>query len=333
MHVDLHAHILTLETLRQMQAEAPDFAPRLVQESDGSTTYAFREMRYANFPPGTWDVDIRLADMDSTGIDVQALSVVPFAFFYPLPAEVNAVFARIQNEQIAALVRSHPGRFAGLATLPMQDPVRAEEELRHALGPLGLHGVSICTHVNGRNLDEPEFRPVLAALEELGGLLELHPHYVAAVDRLSHYYLSNFIGNPLESTIAAGSLIFGGVLEELPRLRVVLVHGGGYFPYGAGRFEHGFGVRPEPHARVGRPPSAYLDRFYFDIITHSNPALRYLISTYGADHVVIGTDYPFDMGLTEPVDVVDRLGLEAADRARILGGNAETLLPLARLAR
>jgi aminocarboxymuconate-semialdehyde decarboxylase len=190
---------------------------------------------------------------------------------------------------------------------------------------LGLYGAMIGSNVGGKNLDDPSFEPLWAAAEELGAFMMIHPGNVAGADRLRSYYLGNLIGNPLDTTIAAACLIFGGVLERHPRLDPVMAHGGGFTPYQGGRWVHGWQVRPEPKLHLKHSPQQYLDRLRYDTILHSKPALEFLVSSVGANRVFLGSDYPYDMGTLECARQVRVLGIAAADRDTILGDHAAAI--------
>jgi len=204
----------------------------------------------------------------------------------------------------------------------MQAPDRAAEELRRAMGKLGLHGAMIASNVNGKNLDDPSFEPLWATAAELDAFMVIHPGNVAGADRLRSYYLGNLIGNPLDTTIAAACLIFGGVLERYPKLDFVMVHAGGFIPYQGGRWVHGWEVRPEPKIHLKHSPQRYLDRLRYDTITHAKAPLEFLIASAGAERVFLGSDYPYDMGTGECARQVKAANISAADRDRILGGHA-----------
>jgi len=257
---------------------------------------------------------------------VQVLSVCPQTFLYGQPPAVAAAFARVQNEQLAKLVKMQPDRFRAIATVPMQDPRLAAEELRHAMRVLGLGGMQIGSNIAGKNLDDPELEPVWATAAELDAFILLHPINVAGVDRMSSYYLNNLIGNPLDTTIAAACLVFSGVLERYPSLKICLSHGGGFVPYQAGRFVHGWQVRTEPKKLLPKPPTDSIARFYFDTIVHSKEVLEFLVGSAGTDRVLLGSDYPFDMGMPDGVLQVRGLAISADDQAAILGRRAQTLL-------
>ena len=324
--IDVHAHILTEETIRLLQRESPKAAPKLSDVDDQFGTLDVAGSIYRHFPRGGWDLDRRFRDMAAAKVDMQVLSVCPQTFLYSQPPALAAAFARIQNEQLAKLVKTHPGRFQGIGTVPMQAPQQAADELRHAMTVLGLRGIQIGSNIAGKNLDDPELEPVWAAAAELGAFILLHPINVAGIDRLGSYYLNNLIGNPLDTTIAAACLVFSGVLERHPSLKICLAHGGGFVPYQAGRFLHGWHVRAEPKKKLPKPPTDSLQRFYFDTIVHSKEVLEFLVGNAGADRVLLGSDYPFDMGMPDGVLQVRSLSLPAAEQASILGGLAQTML-------
>jgi aminocarboxymuconate-semialdehyde decarboxylase len=324
--IDVHAHILTEETIRLLQSEAPKVAPKLSDIDDQFGTLDVAGSVYRHFPRGGWDLERRLQDMAASKVDVQVLSVCPQTFVYAQPPALAAAFARIQNEQLAKLVKARPDRFLAIATLPMQAPKLAADELRHAVRTLGLRGAQIGSNVAGKNLDDPALEPVWATAAELDAFILLHPINVAGVDRLSSYYLNNLIGNPLDTTIAAACLVFSGVLERHPSLKICLSHGGGFVPYQAGRFLHGWHVRKEPKNKLPKPPTESLGRFYFDTIVHSKDVLEFLVGNVGVDRVLLGSDYPFDMGMPDGVLQVRGLPIPAGDQASILGGRAKALL-------
>src|ERR1700694_4906072 len=279
--IDVHAHILSEETIRLLQSEAPKAAPKLSEIDEQFGTLDVAGSVYRHFPRGGWDLERRLQDMAASKVDVQVLSVCPQTFVYAQPPALAAAFARIQNEQMAKLVKARPDHFLAIATLPMQAPKLAADELRHAVRGLGLRGAQIGSNIAGKNLDDPGLEPVWATAAELDAFILVHPINVAGMDRLTSYYLNNLIGNPLDTTIAAACLVFGGVLERHPLLEVLLVHGGGFVPSQAGRFLHGWRVRPEPQVHVKRSPEPWIDRFHYDTIVHAKPQLEFLVGSVG----------------------------------------------------
>ncbi|WP_371347995.1 amidohydrolase family protein [Ancylobacter sp. IITR112] len=320
--IDVHAHILTEEMMARMRREAPDIGPTLTEVDAEGGVLTVGDIVQRPFPRGGWDLDRRLADLDIAGFDLQVLSNCPQTFLYEREAALTGALCQIQNEAISELVRRHPDRFLGIATLPMQDPALAADELRRAVTSLGLKGAQIGSHIEGRNLDHPSLEPVWATAAELGAFILIHPQKTAAGERTREFYLKNLIGNPLETTIAAASLVFGGVLERYPELRVCLVHGGGFLPFQTGRMIHGWQERPECRRFIRESPEVSIRRLYFDTLTHFGPALRYLTDTFGAGHVLLGSDYPFDMGTLEGARQVRAAGLARAQEEAILGRTA-----------
>jgi aminocarboxymuconate-semialdehyde decarboxylase len=264
--------------------------------------------------------------MDRTRVDVQAISVVPFLFRYELEPGPGREWAHTLNEDIARVAAAYPDRFVGLATLPLQDPAEAAAELRWAMREAGLRGAAIGTNARGANLDDGALEPLWTAAEELGAFVFVHPERVAAAERLERYYLINLLGNPLDTSIAIASVVLGGVIERHPRLVLCFAHGGGFIPYQRGRLVHGWEVRAEPRQRLEISPAESLRSLYFDTILHSSEALAYLVRVAGADHVLLGSDFPFDMGPAHPVDAVEEVVSDLSDRDRILGGTAARLL-------
>jgi aminocarboxymuconate-semialdehyde decarboxylase len=324
--IDAHAHILAEETMALMCKEAPTIGPRMERIDDDFAVLEVAGSRYRPFPRGGWDMQRRLSDMDAAGIDMQLISNTPQTFLYNQDPSLTAAMAALQNDQIATAVAANPKRLMGLATLPMQAPTLAADELHRAIRSLGLKGAQIGSNVNGRNLDDKVFEPLWAAANELAALMMVHPTQVAGAERLGSYYLANLIGNPLDTTIAAACLVFGGVIERHPRIKFLMVHGGGFVPYQAGRFRHGWHVRAEPRATLAAPPDDSLNRLFFDTIVHDQSVLQFLVSSAGASRVLVGSDYPFDMGTLDGVRQVRALPLSEPDKATILGGAARALL-------
>jgi len=324
--IDIHTHILADATIKLMQKELPKLNLKLTPYDDENAVVEVAGVPYRPFPRGGHDIARRLAEMDAAEVDMHVLSVSPQTWLYNQEAAVTAATAAIQNNEIARHVKEYPQRFAGIATLPMQAPDKAADELRRAVQKLGLHGTMIGSNVNGKNLDDPSFEPLWAAAAELDTLLVIHPGNVAGADRLRSYYLNNLIGNPLDTTIAAACLIFGGVMARYPQLNFLMVHAGGFIPYQGGRWVHGWQVRPEPKAHLDHSPQRYLDRFLYDTIAHSKTVCEFLIAAAGADRVLLGSDYPYDMGMLDCVRQVRALDIPPAARDKILGGNAAAIL-------
>jgi len=280
-------------------------------------------------PPQIYSIERRLKDMATQWVDMQVLSVPPFLFFYATgPAQCLELCQKINNA-LAETVQNYPDRFVALANLPMQEPEMAARELERSVRELGLRGAEICSNINGKNLDDKSFVPFYAKLQQLDVPVFIHPSNVLGADRLRPYHLQNLIGNPSDTAVAAASLIFGGVLKEFPRLKFYLAHGGGSCPYLRGRWEHGWQVRPEARANIDRPPSDYFRLLCFDSLVHSVPALNFLVETVGPARVMMGTDYPFDMGDRDPVKTVASLPhLSDDQKEMIFGANAVALFKI-----
>jgi aminocarboxymuconate-semialdehyde decarboxylase len=324
MKIDLHTHILprTWPDLRerygcggfvQLEHHCPGRARMML---DGR---CFREIE-----DNCWDPDRRLEDCGKHGVTAQVLSTVPVMFCYGAKPEHTHDLARILNDHIAEVVRQHPGRFFGLGTLPLQAPNLAIEEMERCVKDLGLHGVEIGTHVNEWNLDHAALFPVLESAERLGAAVFVHPWDMLGGERMCKYWLPWLVGMPAETSLAICSLIFSGVLERLPRLRIAFAHGGGAFPGTVGRIEHGFRVRPDLCAVDNdKNPRSYLGKFYLDSLVHDAHMLRYLVRLVGAERIALGSDYPFPLGEDEPGKLIESLtDLPAQTRARMLAGTA-----------
>jgi aminocarboxymuconate-semialdehyde decarboxylase len=304
----------------------------LVRDNQGNECFDY-DGQFRTRPPfrALVDVPARLAAMDAAGLRRQAISPWMDMSGYLLNSADGEGYSALLNGTIQNLVRQHPDRFVGLCTVPLQDGGRAARELERCLDSGAFKGVEIGTNVAGRNLDDPALDPFWSAAESTGAFIFIHPFNTleTVTPRLREYYFSNLIGNPLDTALAAGCLMFGGVLERFPGLKICLAHGGGHLPYQVGRLQHGFLVRPEAKVHTQRPPYEFFSRFYFDTLLHSQASLEFLVGLVGADRLCIGTDYPFDMGTTEPVQAVESLpGLSREQRDRILFKNAERLLGL-----
>jgi aminocarboxymuconate-semialdehyde decarboxylase len=327
MKVDIHAHMLVPEILADRGPEK--WRPEMVSHPSGG--YLVRNSSFVNGPAFKRIVEADQIEKSvlESGVDLTVLSTPPYAFYYELPATEGERASSIQNDGLARAVKDHSKHLAGLGTLPMQDVPMAVKELKRVMIDLKLSGVELSSNVNGEDLGSEKYRPFWEAAESLGAVVFIHPAFFQQLgtDRMNSYYLKNLLGNPMETTVFAAHMIFSGMMEDYPKLKIVLAHAGGVLPYLRGRLEHGYEVRSEPKKVISKPPSAYLGMFYYDIITHYAPTLQYLIDLVGADHVMLGTDYPFDMGIDDPVQVVEQLpGISPAERDLIMGGNALRLL-------
>ena len=323
--VDIHAHFVPEEYLRIAGAEGEPRGVRL------RSTPAGPIIQVGPVPIGPitapyHNLELRLKEMDKQGVTVHALSLMPPMVYWADDA-LAPKLARLVNDAMADAGRRYPDRFVFLATLPMQDPEAAAGEVERALGDAGCRGVYLGTNVRGKELSDPAFLPVFERIHSLGIPVFLHPLNVVGAQRLGHYHLHNLLGNPFDTAVAAANLIFSGHLDRFPKLQICLPHAGGALPYLIGRLNRGWKVREECKA-LKKSPSSYLRRFTYDTISHAPESLRYLIDLVGADRVMLGSDYCFDMGYERPVEVVTALKLSRSDEEKILGGNAKRLLRL-----
>ena len=322
--IDIHCHLNVPAADAVLRPHAGN-APALAQFSSPQTDSVNRAL-FAQIGSKLSSIDAHLVDMDASGIDIQVISPLPGQLIYVAPPDAARIGARITNDGIAEAVARHPGRFVGMGLIPMQMPDLAVEEMRRCVKGLGLRGIEISSHVNGCELSDPQFRPIFAAAEELGVLLFLHPLGFTHGERLSRHYFNNVLGNPIESAIAVSHLIFDGVLDQLPGLKICVAHGGGYVSHYWGRMDHAWRARPDCREHISKPPSHYLRQLYFDTLVFDRAELRFLLDTYGADHLCLGTDYPFDMSESDPVGF--HAELSESDREQILWGTAARLLKL-----
>jgi len=275
------------------------------------------------------DFEEHIADLGSAGIDIGVIWPPPPGFYYWAETSAGAELARMVNENTARAVRTSHGRFVGLASAPLQDAGLAVEELKYAVQTLGLSGAAIASNVNGRGLDEEQFLPFFEQAELLDVPVFIHPDVPFESERMSNYYLVNFLGYPMDSTMAACQLVFGGVLDRHPNLRICLVHAGGALPFLLGRLEHGQSVRPEAREKCTHAFSHYLKNFYVDSVTFRPEILRFVLTMMPRGRVFMGTDYPFDMADPDPVSTVkSAVGDDRTVLEEVLGGNLRRLLKL-----
>ena len=323
--IDIHAHFVPEEYLRLIETEGEPHGVRLRPGPKGPFIVV-GQVAIGPITAHYHDLDLRLKAMDAQGATVHALSLMP-PMVYWADSALGLRLARLVNDKMAEAARAHPDRFVALATLPLQDPEAAVTEAERAVTELGCRGIYLGTNVRGKELTDPSFLPVFERIHALGAPIFLHPLNVIGAQRLTSYYLHNLLGNPFDTSVAAANIIFSGLLDRFPKLNICLPHAGGAFPYLIGRLNHGWKVREECRA-LKTPPANYLRRFTYDTISHAPEPLRYLIDLVGADRVMLGSDYCFDMGYERPVKVVTALKLGRNDEEKILGGNAARLLRL-----
>ena len=325
--VDVHCHVHyppADEMVKGVYRPENEPAARFTNELSRATNKKQMENVFACLT----SVEQRLADMDKMGVDVQAISCSPFQFMYSLDPELGRKTSRAVNENLAAIVAKHPDRFVALADVPLQAPDAAAEELDYCIRRLGFRGVEIGTNVAGKEISRGR-DAFWAKAQELDIMVFMHPNGFTGGERLSDHYFTNIIGNPLDSTVAIGHLVFDGILEKFPKLKIVSAHGGGYVSHYPARMDHAWGARVDPRTVLKRKPRQSLAKLYLDTIVFDREQLRHLVNLWGADHIVVGTDYPYDMGWYDPRGFVDGCKfLKDADRAKILGLNAARLLKL-----
>ena len=277
------------------------------------------------------DLADRIAVLDAQNIDIQVVASVPNQCYYMARGEHAEKVSRLVNDGIAAWVASRPDRFAGLGTAPLQEPEMAVAALEYAVATLGLKGVQILTNVEGEEIASERFAPFWAKAEELGAVVMLHPMGFTEGQRFREFYFANVIGNPLDTTVALHHIIFSGLLERHPNLKIFAVHGGGFLPAYAGRIDHAWGARKDSHGALPKPPTLYLKKMFFDTTVFTREQLGYLVANYGADHIVMGTDYPYDMAEYFPVEhIATTPSLSDAEKAAVAGETAMSLFGLKR---
>lgn len=323
MIIDTHAHIIVPEILREA-TPAEEWRPRVVWENNRQ----FIEYGPKRIGAATREfvqIEKILGEMTKSGVDAVLLCPWVSLVRYEATPQESLAACQIQNDALAGLVKKYPKRIAALGMIPLQDVPLAIKELERLMKS-GLSGVEIGTHVNGAYPGDARFRPFWEACDSLGAFVFIHPVEGGGRAELRDYYMWNVIGNPLETTVAAGHLILSGVMDAYPRLKILLAHGGGTLPYLHGRLDRGFKQRPEINKVISKTPTEYLKQFYFDTITHDPVVLRGLVDFVGADHVLLGSDYPFDMGNENPVELVRSANLGLDSEKKILGDNASQLL-------
>jgi aminocarboxymuconate-semialdehyde decarboxylase len=326
--IDMHAHVMVqaVEDLAAgeegRRAEAAQMASWM-----GAASNAHNRTLGPLYQPKFTDVSVRLADMDAMGVDIQAVSTSPTQYHYWAEEPLAERLVATANEHIAGFVAAHQERFVALGAVALQHPRLAVAQLQHAVKDLGLRGVEVSTRVRDRELADPAHEPFWEAAAALGAVVFIHPMGCTLGTRLDRFYLGNVIGNPAETTVALSHLVFSGVFERHPSLKVVAAHGGGYLPYYFARSDHAYAVRPESRT-LPHPPSHYLRRVFFDSLVYDGVILRHLVEIVGASQVVLGTDYPFDMGVTDPLERLGSANLPPETVRAIRGANAARLLGL-----
>lgn len=318
--IDLHAHI-NIGPARERMEAARTSPPKPAKPGSGGLSDKAKA-------PILSQIDARIASMDGMGVDLALLTPSPPRGFYKADEETGGAVARVTNDEVARIARDHADRILSTGNVALQHVDASIRELERGMA-LGLKGMRIGTNIGGLELGDRRFDPFWARAEDLGAVIFLHPQGFTEPKRLDAYYLDNAVGNPLETTLALAQMIFGGVFERYPRLKLIAAHGGGYFPFYVGRFEQAWRTRPECRANLARAPGEVLKQIWFDTVLFRPEQVAFLVNLVGADKVVMGTDSPYDMGENDPVALIRTTpGLDAATQSAILGGNAAKLLGL-----
>ncbi len=345
MKIDLHTHILPRDWPDLDAKYGYSGFVRLEHYKPCCARMKKGEQVFREISDNTWDPERRIEQCDEAGVAMQVLSTVPVMFSYWAKPDDGLDLSRFLNDHIAAVVGAYPTRFAGLGTIPLQEPALAARELERCVRDLGLRGVQIGTHVDAnehchgpdcRNLDDRSLDVVWSTAEQLNAAIFVHPWDMLGKSRMPKYWLPWLVGMPAETCLAISCMTFGGVFERFPKLRVAFAHGGGAYPFTIGRMEHGFHVRPDLVATDNNVnPRSYLAsggnpaRFYVDSLVHDADALKLLLKLFGAQRVALGSDYPFPLGETRPGELIETLdGLSADDKAQLLSGTAREFLGL-----
>ena len=324
--IDAHCHVAVPHVGEIVTPHLKQSTDPLVAQS-AQETQALMAKQAADLRTRISTTDERFAAMDDMGVDMQLVAPAPPQIFYNLPLDVGVEAARALNEGIAEYAGRHTDRLIALGGVPMQDGNEAAKELERAVKQLGFKGVEILTNVNGKELSDPAFAAFWKKAEELGALVMIHPTGFTQPQRFSRFYFNNVIGNPLDTTVALHYLIFDGVLERHPKLKILAVHGGGFLGAYSGRIDHAWGARSDANGGLLKPPTEYLKRIYFDTVVFTPLQLEALVKTFGIDHVIMGTDYPYDMLEYDPIGHINSVeSFDDSTRAALAGGNLKKLL-------
>ena len=326
--IDIHCH-RECTPAAEFMADAAAAAGKVALGHGNPLTQAVNRHQLEAIRPKMDMLDVRMADMDRMGVDVQAVAVAVYQYYYWADAELGAKVARMINEEFIEATSRYAERFLPFGTVPLQDTEAAIHELRYLATELGMRGIEIGTHVEGDEISSPRLDPFWAEVEALGLVVIIHTHGATHPQRLQDHNFVNIVGHAFEATLATAHLIFDGVVERYPGLKIVVVHGGGYLPAYAARLDHGWRAREDVREGVPHAPTSYLRKFYFDTMVFEPGQLEYLVKTYGADHVLLGTDYPYDMGDDDPLTLLATTpGLHQMQVDLVAGGNAARLLGL-----
>ncbi|WP_138418127.1 amidohydrolase family protein [Aquibacillus sediminis] len=328
MNIDMHSHFIPEKFIKEIKKANSPFQADLVTK--GGKPFIQHEQGYIYpYLDSFYDEGVKLREMNEKEIGVTVLSTAPPLFYYWADKDVAHYAAQLVNDEVASFVKKNPTRFRAMATVPMNDVELACQELDRVVREYGIKAVEIGSHIEGKLLTDKEYYPFFKKAEELGVMVFIHPYYIGSKNNLEKYYLTNLIGNPLDTSVTIAHMIFSGFTQRFPFLNVCFAHGGGYIPYQIGRLEHGYKVREEPKADgLKQSPTEVLKKFYFDSITFNKQSLEFLVDLVGSEKVLMGSDYPFDMGDPQPVQTIHSLGIEVSDKNKILSQNVQDLLDI-----
>lgn len=326
--VDIHCHrqCYPAGELMEIESKKAGFAALSI---GSELTKEVNRKQLESIKPQMMSIERRLNDMDRMGIDIQAVSISPYQYYYWAESEAGREVSRLINNDMAEAISPYPDRFVGLGTIPLQNTEMAITELERCKYELGFKGVEINSHVAGEELSSKRLEPFWAKVEVLDMLVFIHTAGFTHPDRLGEHYFLNLVGHPIEASIAVSYLIFDGIMDRYPGLKICVSHGGGYLPSYAGRMDHAYQAREDVNEGLPNPPTHYLKKFYFDSVVFEADQLEFLINKYGADHIMLGTDYPYDMGEANPIGLLKEVAnLSENEFTKIRGGNAAELLKL-----
>src|SRR5271154_1252640 len=324
--IDIHAHIVVPQAAK-LAGPHVDLKRVPLAHFANAETKDINAQQEKDVAEVMTTIDRRLFDLDKMGIDIQVVAPAPPQCYYSVDPKIAEQAHRLANDGVAEYCARKPDRFVGLGVVTLQEPELAVRELDYVMKDLKLKGVEILTNVDGQELSDPKFRPFFARAEQLGAFIMMHPNGFSHGERLTHFYFNNVLGNPLDTTLALHNLIFSGTLARFPDLKLMAVHGGGYLPGYSGRIDHAWGARPDCRAGLPHPPSHYLRKVFVDSVVFTPHQLVALIDIFGADHVLIGTDYPYDMAESDPLGHLASVKtLKTKSIEAMAGGNAKKLL-------
>ena len=333
--IDIHHHFVPEQVIEEGKRQGRALGVEVSEEKDGSIHFSFGGRQYG-LQQGLTDVEPRIAMMDESNIALAALDPSTNILGYDLRGEKAESWCRLYNQCVSEFLKKHPDRFTAMAAVPIQEPARAARVLEHAVTQLGFCGAYIATNINHHYYDSDEFDPFWAKAQDLDVLIFMHPENPAGTELMGSFGLRLVCGNPVDTTLSVGILIYSGVFDRFPNLKLCTCHGGGFFPYHVSRFDREFLTGKQATRRADRPntpkcksmPSAYIKNLHFDTLVYDVETLDFLRRKVGVEHLMLGTDFPYVLGDWQGVDKIESLPCSQGEKAAILQGNAKKLLKL-----